>query len=52
MLLDIFNEYIKHKFDGDTINKIKMICNSLLFTLIPLHDNEKCKLYYNLINHP
>jgi len=52
ILLNTFCEYIKTTFDDGTIDKIKMICNSLLFTLIPLHDNEKCFQYYNLINHP
>ena len=28
---------------------MKIITASLLFSLIPLHDNEKCFFYYNLI---
>jgi capsule biosynthesis phosphatase len=31
-------------------DSIKLITKSLLFTLIPLHDNEKCDLYYKLID--
>ena len=34
----------------DDFNNLKMITNSLLFTLIPLHDNQKCFSYFNLIN--
>ena len=28
---------------------MKIITGSLLFSLIPLHNNEKCLYYYNLI---
>ena len=51
-LIKCFEDFIKTKYDDNTLLKIKMICNSLLFTLIPLHDNEKCDRYYNLINIP
>lgn len=49
-LIDVFKTYIIKKFDIKTLKKIKMITNSLLFSLIPLHDNEKCYKYYNLID--
>ena len=46
-------EYFKNKFisenSEDDFNNLKLITNSLLFTLIPLHDNEKCERYFNLI---
>jgi len=45
-----FESYVNAKFGTETMNKIRMITNSLLFTLIPLHDNDKCLEYYNLIN--
>jgi hypothetical protein len=32
------------------MEKIKYITALLLFTLIPLHDDEKCIKYYNLID--
>lgn len=48
-LIKIFIDYVKNIFDNDAIDKIIMIANSLLFTLIPLHNNEKCKDYFNLI---
>ena len=47
-----FHKYIINKFDNDSFNKIKMITNSLLFTLIPLHNNDKCIAYYELIKLP
>lgn len=49
-LIDTFEKFIKDNFDKDTLFKIKMITNALLFTLIPLHNNEKCVQYYELIN--
>ncbi len=49
-LLDVFNSYIKSTLGDDYINIIKMICNSLLFTLLPLHNNEKCNDFYKLID--
>ena len=48
-LLECFEKYILDKFDEGTLNNIKMITNSLLFSLIPLHDNDKCTGYFNLM---
>lgn len=48
-IIDIFNKFIINKYGTDALNTIKMIRNSLLFTLIPLHNNEKCQSYLNLI---
>jgi hypothetical protein len=50
-LLECFETYILDKFDKDVLSNIKTITNSLLFTLIPLHDNDKCNGYFNLIEH-
>ena len=44
-LISRFESY----FDQDELNKIRYITASLLFSLIPLHDNDKCNRYYNLI---
>lgn len=45
----VFEEYfIKLYSEKDMIN-VRKITNSLLFSLIPLHDNEKCIKYYHLI---
>ena len=49
-LINIFNAYVAEKYGQDSLTKIHMICNSLLFTLIPLHDNDKCQAYYTLIS--
>ena len=37
------------EFTNEEMKNIKIICKHLLFTLIPLHDNDKCKKYYELI---
>jgi capsule biosynthesis phosphatase len=50
-LIGIFEKYVTTKLGSKTLEHVKMICNSLLFTLIPLHDNEKCIEYYNLIKN-
>ena len=41
--LEIYN-------NQDYLKYLKIITASLLFTLIPLHNNEKCSKYYELIN--
>jgi len=49
-LINIFLNFIKNTIGEKYIDTIKMISYSLLFTLIPLHKNEKCNDYYKLIN--
>jgi capsule biosynthesis phosphatase len=49
-LINLFFNYIIKNYGEDYVKIIKNITNSLLFTLIPLHDNNKCIDYYNLIN--
>jgi capsule biosynthesis phosphatase len=49
-LLHVFTEFIKKNLGDIYLDRIKMICNSLLFTLIPLHNDDKCIYFYNLIN--
>jgi capsule biosynthesis phosphatase len=49
-LTKIFFNYIKKNYGEEYIIIIKNITNSLLFTLIPLHNDPKCIDYYNLIN--
>jgi hypothetical protein len=48
--INIFENFIKENYGETYINHIKMITNSLLFTLLPLHNNNKCFEYYKLIN--
>lgn len=50
-LILYFENYFIELFSRDTLNDLKNITNSLFFTLIPLHDNEKCKKYYDMINY-
>jgi len=49
-LLNVFKKYFLSIYSIEDFENIKLITNSLLFTLIPLHNNEKCFDYYNLIN--
>jgi capsule biosynthesis phosphatase len=45
----IFDDYIIEKYGIERLNDIKNLTKSLLISLIPLHGNEKCEEYYNLI---
>lgn len=52
-MIQTFNNFIQSKYADkipNILEIIKMISNSLLFTLIPLHNNDKCVRYYNLIH--
>lgn len=44
-----FERIFIEKFGGKSLFYMKIITASLLFSLIPLHNNEKCLSYYNLI---
>ena len=48
-MLEIFETYFLTYYSADDLKNLKLITKSLLFTLIPLHDNEKCSDYYKLI---
>ena len=52
-IINCFTQYFIDKYSINDFNKLQIITKSLLFTLIPLHNNEKCVKYYNLIfsNH-
>jgi capsule biosynthesis phosphatase len=47
-LIEEFDKYIILKYGENKLNDIKMITANLLFTLIPLHNNDKCEKYYKL----
>jgi len=49
-MINKFEEIYLSWYSNEDLNNMKMITNSLLFTLIPLHDNEKCIKYYELIS--
>lgn len=52
-----YKDSIKHQFEqkflewysAESLSYLKCITKSMLFTLIPLHDNSKCERYYELI---
>lgn len=44
-----FEKYIIKKFNKEKLFWIKVISASLLFSLIPLHNNKKCNEYYNIM---
>ena len=50
-LVNCFVEYFKELYSEEDFNNLKIITKSLLFSLIPLHDNNNCEKFYNLINH-
>jgi len=45
-----FEKYFLELFSEEAFGWLKIITKSLLFTLIPLHHNEKCVKYFELIN--
>lgn len=48
-MIKVFKSYIICNYNKKVMDNIIIITNSLLFTLIPLHNNERCKGYYSLI---
>ena len=48
-MIDIFKKYFIDKYSEKDFDNLKLITQSLIFTLIPLHNNNKCIKYYNLI---
>ena len=45
-----FEKIFVEWYGDNSLIDLKLITKSLLFTLIPLHNNNKCIKYYNLIN--
>lgn len=48
-LIKKFTELFLEKYTEQDLNNVKLITKSLLFTLLPLHDNENCFKFYDLI---
>ena len=48
-LIKIFKDKIINIYGNDYFEHIKIITKSLLFSLIPLHNNDKCQMYFDLI---
>lgn len=46
--IPFFEDYINKNYNNG-MDKIKLITKSLLFSLIPLHNNDKCEKYFNLM---
>ncbi|MAG28463.1 hypothetical protein CMI47_23290 [Candidatus Pacearchaeota archaeon] len=49
-MIQYLEEHIKDKYGIKRLTAVKLITASMLFSLIPLHDNNKCEKYYGLIN--
>ena len=50
-LILYFKEYFIQLYSHSDFNNLKIITKSLLFSLIPLHNNDKCYKYFNLISN-
>ena len=50
-LISYFKEYFVQLYSLSDFNNLKIITKSLLFSLIPLHNNDKCYKYFNLISN-
>ena len=48
-MISYFKEYFLNLYSEYDFMDLQTITKSLLFSLIPLHNNEKCIKYYNLI---
>ena len=48
-MIGFFESYFCELFEDKYLIFLKMITKSMIFSLIPLHDNEKCIEYYNLL---
>ena len=49
-LINLLFDFISTNYDVKYINYIKTITKSLLYSLIPLHNNDRCLGYYQLID--
>jgi capsule biosynthesis phosphatase len=49
-MIDFFKQEFIKIYSTNDFENLKLITKSLLFTLIPLHNNDKCYKYYDLIN--
>lgn len=49
-MLTHFEDFFIREFGNNSWDDMIVVVQSLLFSLIPLHDNEKCKSYFDLIS--
>ena len=47
-MIDIFEKYFISMYSDTDLYNLKVITASLLFSLVPLHDNDKCQSYINI----
>ena len=50
-MIKVFEDYFLKTYSQEDLQNLKLITKSLLFSLIPLHNNEKCQKYYDLIKY-
>jgi len=50
IFINYFEEYFVKTYSEESLYYLKIITASLIFSLIPLHNNEKCLKYYELIS--
>jgi hypothetical protein len=50
-IIEFFKDNFISLYSENDFQNLKMITKSLLFSLIPLHDNNNCQQFYNLIYH-
>ena len=50
IFINYFEEYFVKTYSEESLYHLKIITASLIFSLIPLHNNEKCLKYYELIS--
>lgn len=48
-MINFFEENFTTFFSEEDLDNMKLVTQSLLFSLIPLHDDEKCLDYYSLM---
>ena len=48
-LINCFEKYFLEHYSKKDLENLKNITVSLIFSLIPLHDNEKCQNYYKML---
>ncbi len=50
-IINHFTQFIITKFGKETFTNIQFITASLFFSLIPLHNNDKCSFYFDSVKH-
>lgn len=48
---EIFQQHIIHAYGDEYLDYVINITKSLIISLIPIHNNDKCTQYFKLINN-